>query len=115
MVTAMPDRSKDPNQNAYRVFLESIGELPKTIPGEKPEKVVDPSKNPHAVALGRLGGLKGGAARAAALSPTKRSLFTRAKASEPCPFGSRLQRPAPVPAAPAPAPVALKFGAPWMQ
>ena len=67
----MPDRSKtrprDPNQLAHRVFLESIGEAEKTEPpAEKP-------KNPNAVALGRLGGLKGGAARAAALSPKKRS------------------------------------------
>jgi hypothetical protein len=30
------------------------------------------SKNPHAVALGRLGGLKGGPARAAALTPKRR-------------------------------------------
>jgi hypothetical protein len=30
-------------------------------------------KNPAAVALGKLGGAKGGAARAAALSPRKRS------------------------------------------
>jgi len=29
-------------------------------------------KNPNAVALGRLGGLKGGKARAAALSPERR-------------------------------------------
>jgi hypothetical protein len=29
-------------------------------------------KNPHAAALGRLGGLKGGPARAAALSPARR-------------------------------------------
>jgi hypothetical protein len=67
----MPDRSKtrsrDPNQLAHRVFLESIGEAPKTEPpAERP-------KNPAAVALGRLGGLKGGAARAARLSPKKRS------------------------------------------
>lgn len=71
----MPERSKtrprDPNQLAHNVFLESIGEQPKTEP--KPEKPIDPNKNPHAVALGRLGGLKGGAARAAALSPRKRS------------------------------------------
>ena len=67
----MPDRSKtrprDPNELAHRVFLESIGEAPKTEP---PAVKV---KNPAAVALGRLGGLKGGAARAAALSPRKRS------------------------------------------
>ena len=30
------------------------------------------SKNPHAAALGRLGGLKGGRARAAALTPEER-------------------------------------------
>jgi hypothetical protein len=67
----MPDRSKtrprDPNELAHRIFLESIGEAPKT---EAPEVK---AKNPAAVALGRLGGLKGGAARAAALSPRKRS------------------------------------------
>lgn len=72
----MPDRSKrprDPNQLAHQVFLESIGEAPKFDPNAPVEKPVDPTKNPHAVALGRLGGLKGGAARAAALSPKKRS------------------------------------------
>jgi len=34
-------------------------------------------KNPHAVALGRLGGLKGGRARAAKLSPKERSAIAR--------------------------------------
>jgi len=38
------------------------------------------TKNLAAVALGRLGGLKGGAARAAALSPRKRSRIARAAA-----------------------------------
>ena len=48
-------------------MLESTGQVPKTEPPEmKP-------KNPAAVALGRLGGLKGGVARAAALGPKKRS------------------------------------------
>lgn len=67
----MPDRSKtrpaDVNERAHRVFLESIGEAPKTEP---PAAKV---KNPAAVALGKLGGLKGGAARAASLSPKKRT------------------------------------------
>ena len=35
-------------------------------------------KNRHAVALGRLGGAKGGAARAAALTPTRRREIARA-------------------------------------
>jgi hypothetical protein len=67
----MPERSKtrprDPNELAHRVFLESIGEAIKTEPPQEHKK------NPAAVALGRLGGLKGGAARAASLSPKKRS------------------------------------------
>jgi hypothetical protein len=36
-----------------------------------------PEKNPAAVALGRLGGLKGGKARALALSSTKRKEIAR--------------------------------------
>jgi dsRNA-specific ribonuclease len=69
----MPDRSKkrprDPNELAHQIVLESTGQTPKYEPVPQP----DPAKNPHAVALGRLGGLKGGAARAAALNPRKRS------------------------------------------
>lgn len=70
----MPERSKkrdprpkDPNARAFQIILEATGQTPKTEPPTEPEK------NPHAVALGRLGGLKGGMARAAALSPRKRS------------------------------------------
>jgi hypothetical protein len=71
----MPERSKkqrsrDPNELAYQIMLESTGQAPKFDPAEQKP---DPSRNPHAVALGRLGGLKGGAARAASLSPKKRS------------------------------------------
>jgi len=36
-------------------------------------KQIKPAKNPAAVALGRLGGLKGGRARAAKLSAAERS------------------------------------------
>lgn len=39
---------------------------------ETPPKESPPKKNPAAVALGRLGGLKGGKARAAKLSAKKR-------------------------------------------
>lgn len=66
----MPDRSKkrprDPNQLARQIMLESTGQADKFDHEES-------EKNPHAVALGRLGGLKGGVARAAKLSPKKRS------------------------------------------
>jgi len=40
-----------------------------------------PGKNPAAVALGRLGGLKGGKARAEKLSPEKRAQIAK-KAAE---------------------------------
>ena len=68
----MPDRSKKPrprdsNQLAYQIVLESTGQAPKYEPP------AEPAKNPNAVALGRLGGLKGGHARAAKLSRRKRS------------------------------------------
>ena len=66
-------RPRDPNQLAYRIVQEATGQVPKYDPSKEPAPVVDPSKNPHAVALGRLGGLKGGSARAASLSPRKRS------------------------------------------
>jgi len=56
-------------EGAFRIFQEAIGETPKTEP-EKP-------KNEAAVALGRLGGLKGGKARAAKLTPEQRSEIAR--------------------------------------
>ena len=55
-------------QNAFRVFEEAIGEAPKSDP---------PPKNEAAVALGRLGGLKGGKARAEKLSAERRSEIAR--------------------------------------
>jgi hypothetical protein len=42
-----------------------------------PEESADDGKNPAAVALGRLGGLKGGRARAAKLSKKKQSEIGR--------------------------------------
>jgi hypothetical protein len=60
----MPKRrkkSEDVNQTAHRVVAEATGEI------EKPKR-----KNPAAVALGRLGGAKGGKARADKLSPERR-------------------------------------------
>ena len=82
----MPERSskqrpRDPNQLAYQIMLESTGQAPKFDPTQAKPKPMDPTKNPHAVALGRLGGLKGGEARAAALSPRKRSAIA-AKAAK---------------------------------
>lgn len=41
--------------------------------GEDTSPSIDEGKNPHAVALGRLGGLKGGKARASKLTKEQRS------------------------------------------
>lgn len=83
----MPERSKtrnprprDFNERAFQIIQEATGQAPKYEPGQE-QKPADPSKNPHAVALGRLGGLKGGVARAAALGPRKRSAIA-AKAAK---------------------------------
>ena len=73
----MPTRSskpkKDVNQIAAAILAHAIGELP-----PKPE---DAGKNPAAVALGRLGGQKGGKARADALSPAKRKQIAKKAAA----------------------------------
>jgi hypothetical protein len=60
-------RPSDVNQRAYQIMLESTGQAPKFEPP------AERAKNPAAVTLGRLGGLKGGNARAAKLSARKRS------------------------------------------
>lgn len=76
----MPKRSskrEDSNQSAQRTLLEAIGEKPKTP--IKPQ--ADPTKNPAAVELGRLGGLKGGKARAKSLTSKKRSAIAKKAAA----------------------------------
>ena len=65
---------EDINQIAFRVVQQATGEMPK-------EEPPDPSKNPAAVTLGRLGGLKGGKARADKLTPEKRKEIAK-KAAE---------------------------------
>jgi len=72
-----PKRPRDTNKLAHAVFLEAIGEAPEV----KPEKEEDSGKNPAAVALGRLGGLKGGKARAEKLTPEQRSEIARIAAA----------------------------------
>lgn len=46
-----------------------------------PDTVADDGKNPAAVALGRLGGLKGGKARAEKLSKAKRAAIAKKAAA----------------------------------
>lgn len=72
----MPTRSSklDLNQLAKAIVEEATGEAPKTEP--------PPVKNAAAVALGRLGGKKGGTARAAALTPERRSEIAKKAAAK---------------------------------
>jgi hypothetical protein len=68
----MPRRPRDPNQLAKLIVDMATGRAPRDE-----ERAVDPTKNPHAFALGRLGGSKGGKARAKSLSATKRRAIAR--------------------------------------
>lgn len=69
----MPDRSRrrprDINSLAASIVRDATDE-------DKPAQA-DDGKDPAAVALGRKGGLKGGAARAARLTPEQRSLIAK--------------------------------------
>lgn len=73
----MPKRSSkgrlDLNQLAKSIVDQATDEEPK-----EPE---ESEKNPAAVALGRLGGLKGGAARARKLTPEERSAIAKKAAA----------------------------------
>lgn len=75
----MPKRSsKPPKQKDTQQLARSI--LDQIAPDAEPPKTDTPAtkkaakkKNPAAVALGRLGGMKGGKARAAKLTPEQRA------------------------------------------
>jgi hypothetical protein len=58
---------------ARRVVEQAIGEKLDGSPLDDPNR----AKNPAAVALGKLGGPKGGSARARALSPSRRREIAR--------------------------------------
>lgn len=64
-------RPADPNQLAASIVKDATN-----TPTEPPVE-----KNPAAVALGRLGGLKGGPARAQALSKSRRKAIAKKAAS----------------------------------
>jgi hypothetical protein len=72
----MPKRPRDVNQLAALVAGIATGEKPDPGPD------TNEAKNPHAVALGRLGGLKGGKARAASLTPAKRKAIAKKAAQK---------------------------------
>ncbi len=80
----MPDRSskkqpRDINQLAAAIVGMATSEKPEVVDAPAPEQ---PEKNAAAVALGRLGGLKGGQARAAKLSAEERSEIAKRAAAK---------------------------------
>jgi hypothetical protein len=82
----MPKRSSKPKREgtehdftvvARRVVEQAIGEKLDGSPLDDSSR----GKNPAAVALGKLGGAKGGRARAEALSPAKRKAIAKKAAA----------------------------------
>ena len=67
-------KPRDVNSMAAAIVNQSTNDEPVPDPDE--------GKNPHAVALGRAGGLKGGKARAAALTAEQRSEIARKAATQ---------------------------------
>lgn len=72
MTAQRPRRPRDPNQLAKLVVDMATGQA-------DPDQTIE-GKNPAAVALGRLGGLKGGKARAESLTKKRRQEIARAAA-----------------------------------
>jgi hypothetical protein len=72
-----PKLREDMAETARRVFLESVGEQPKTLPPDERTE-----KNPEAVKRGRKGGKVGGAERSSALSKRRRSRIARKAATK---------------------------------
>lgn len=69
----MPERSKKKRPRDLNKLASTVVKVAtEGEPSLKPS-----SKNPHAVALGRLGGLKGGKARAEKLTRAQRSEIAR--------------------------------------
>jgi hypothetical protein len=68
----MPKRSSKPQKDTQQLARSVLDAV---VPDAEPKQ--QPEKNPAAVALGKLGGLKGGKARAAKLTPAKRSEIAR--------------------------------------
>jgi hypothetical protein len=67
MTSRRPKRPRDPNQLAKLIVDLATGAASEEIP-----EAGESGKDPAAVSLGRRGGLKGGRARAASLTPEQR-------------------------------------------
>jgi hypothetical protein len=73
--------AKGKHSGAKRDFMQVAREVVEQAIGEKmdgsPLDIPEDKRNPHAVALGRAGGRKGGDARAKALTPAKRRAIAK--------------------------------------
>jgi hypothetical protein len=83
---SMPNRSskknpRDVNQLAKSIVDQATGEAPADPVANQATEPAPDGKNPNAVALGRLGGKKGGPARAAKLSKKRRSEIAKKAAA----------------------------------
>jgi hypothetical protein len=58
-------------------FCQMAAAIVEAATDENPQEPEPETKNPHAIALGRLGGLKGGKARAAKLSVKRRKTIAQ--------------------------------------
>lgn len=73
----MPERSRNRKLDLNTLAKSIVDEAT----GERKSEPETPAKNPAAVELGRLGGLKGGKARAEKLSPEERSEIAKQAAA----------------------------------
>lgn len=77
---AKQSKKKKPPADFNLLATSIVEEATEETPSEDPSKDIS-DKNPYAVALGRLGGLKGGPARAKKLSKKRRSEIAKKAAS----------------------------------
>jgi len=77
----MPKRSSKRQKDHQELARQVLDSVMPDAEGESKDKDQEPEKNPAAVALGRLGGLKGGKARAEKLSAKERSEIARKAAA----------------------------------
>ena len=74
----MPDRLNKKNPTPIvNVAAKKIAQATESIEGKTAKLKTQPEKNPAAVSLGRLGGLKGGKARAEKLTTKRRKEIAR--------------------------------------
>jgi hypothetical protein len=80
----MPKRSSKRQKDTQQLARSVLDAIAPDAEPAKPEgeKPTEKEKNPAAVALGRLGGLRGGKARAAKLSPAKRKAIAKKAAAK---------------------------------